>query len=253
MDFSDRRPAARDPRDVLRENPLPPEPGLDPRAETPLDELLEEVQDWMRRRIRRRARETGLDPDDLHQEVRLSLLRRSAEIEPHNPGVRTWLSVRIEWTVVDLLRRRGRERPHAPDVLDASAQDHPDPRPTAEENAARYRLDVAHLVSMGLPRHQAEVVALRCHGDDLPLKEFAQLVRRSYAAVRQDLHRGLRRIESLFDLTVREGEVVRAFRRHGTAAAAAPRLGLAQAEFTCILEDAHKKIDQVFSEREGRP
>ena len=269
MNSSGGLPIPRDPRDVLRETPPPPEPGHDPQADLALDELLDDIQEWMRRRVRRRARQTGLEPDDLHQEVRLSLLRRSTEVDPHNPGVKSWLSVRIEWTVVDMLRRRGQERPQAPvgrggrgrrpaprprpDLLDVGAHDRPDPRPTAEEYVTRHRFDVDHLLRMGLSRHQAEVVALRSHGDDVPLKDLARLVRRSHAAVRQDLHRGLKRVETLFDLSVREAEVVRAFRRHGTAATAATRLGLTTAEFTRILDDAHKKIDQVFSEREGRP
>ena len=113
-------------------------------------------------------------------------------------------------------------------------------------------LDTKHLVQLGLTPHEAQVVAMRCTGVDMPLKDFAELVHRSYASVRKEYERGTRKIEELFGLTAEEVLVVRAWRKHGTAAAAAPHLNRSNDEVIQIVEGVHKKIDRIF-ETEGRP
>jgi hypothetical protein len=45
---------------------------------------------------------------------------------------------------------------------------------------------------------------------------------------------------------------VRTWRKHGTAAAAAPHLNRSNDEVIQIVEGVHKKIDRIF-ETEGRP
>ena len=94
---------------------------------------------------------------------------------------------------------------------------------------------------------------MRCTGVDMPLKDFAELVHRSYASVRKEYERGTRKIEALFGLTAEEVLVVREWRKHGTAAATAPHVNRSGDEVISILEGAHKKIDRIFTETEGRP
>ena len=165
------------------------------------------------------------------------------------PRSRTWLARRVDWTAKDMLRRRGRRgvgrrrgsRGHR-------ARD--DPPPACVRPAGPVTLDVKHLVSWGSPLHEAQVVAFRCTGVDMPLKDFAELVHRSYASVRKEFERGTRKIEELFGLTAEEVHVVRAWRKHGTAAATAPHVNRSGDEVIQILEGAHKKIDRIF-DRDG--
>jgi DNA-directed RNA polymerase specialized sigma24 family protein len=225
------------------------EPGP---AAARIERLLAVQGEWLRGRVRSTASYFRLDPDELCQELMLSMLRRSTTLDEGNRGVRTWLGSRVDWTAKDMLRRRGREETVGPHDLEAIEREmalrHPAP-----EQPGPVTLDVKHLVELGLTAHEAQVVALRCTGVDMPLKDFAELVRRSHASVRKEYERGTRKIEELFGLTPEEVVVVRAWRRHGTAAATAPHVNRSGDEVLQILEDAHKKIDRIFDETEGRP
>ena len=234
-----------DPRDVLRRHRRPvAEPN--PAAER-IERLLEVQGEWLRVRVRSSAHHFRLDPDELCQELMLSMLRRSTTVDEGNRGVRSWLGSRVDWTAQDMLRRRGREE--TVEAADLESIEHDGRRLPAPDPS----LDVKHLVQMGLTLHEAQVVALRCTGVDMPLKDFAELVHRSYASVRKEYERGTRKIEELFGLTAEEILVVRAWRKHGTAAATAPHVNRSGDEVIQILEGAHKKIDRIFDETEGRP
>ena len=240
---------SKDPREVLRRNRRPV-CEANPAAER-IERLLEVQGDWLRCRVRSTAHRLRLDADELCQELMLSMLRRSTTVDEGNKGVRTWLGSRVDWTAKDMLRRRGREDAVGPEDLQAIEDDMIARRP-APEHAGPVTLDVKHLVQLGLTPHEAQVVAMRCTGVDMPLKDFAELVHRSYASVRKEYERGTRKIEELFGLTAEEVLVVRTWRKHGTAAAAAPHLNRSNDEVIQIVEGVHKKIDRIF-ETEGRP
>ena len=242
-------PRPTDPRDVLRRHRRPvAEPN--PAAER-IERLLCVQGEWLRNRVKHTAHHFRLDADELCQELMLSMLRRSTTVDEGNRGVRTWLGSRVDWTAKDMLRRRGREETIGPEDLEAIEHEisarHPAP-----EHPGPVTLDMKHLVELGLTPHEAQVVALRCTGVDMPLKDFAELVHRSYASVRKEYERGTRKIEELFGLTAEEVLVVRAWRKHGTAAAAAPHVNRSNDEVIQIVEGVHKKIDRIF-ETEGRP
>jgi DNA-directed RNA polymerase specialized sigma24 family protein len=241
---------AADPRGVLRQHRRPIA-GPNPAAER-IERLLAVQGLWLRDRVRCTARRYRLDADELCQELMLSMLRRSATVDEGNPGVRSWLGGRVDWTAHDMLRRRGREDIVSPDDLAAIERDMSARRPV-QESPALVTLDVRYLIELGLTPNEAQVVAFRCTGIDMPLKEFADLVHRSHASVRKEFERGTRKIENLFDLTAEELLVVRAWRRHGTAAATAPHVNRTGEDVIRILEGAHKKIDRIFDETEGRP
>jgi DNA-directed RNA polymerase specialized sigma24 family protein len=242
------RPA--DPREVLRRHRRPvAEPN--PAAER-IERLLAVQGEWLHGRVRSTARRFRLDPDELCQELVLSMLRRSTMADEGNRGVRSWLGSRVDWTAQDMLRRRGREE--TVDAADLEAIEHDmATRRAAPDPPGPTTLDVKHLVQMGLTPNEAQVVALRCTGVDMALKDFAELVHRSYASIRKEFERGTRKIEELFGLSAEEIVVVRAWRKHGTAAATAPHVNRSGDEVIQILEGAHKKIDRIFDETEGRP
>ncbi len=247
---SDSHPPSADPREVLSRHRRPTtEPN--PAAER-VERLLAVQGVWLRNRVRCTARYYRLDADELCQELMLSMLRRSTTLDEGNRGLRTWLGGRVDWTAKDMLRRRGREDAMVQEDLEAIEHDMALRRPTPEPPSLA-TLDVRHLVALGLTANEAQVVALRCTGVDMPLKDFAELVHRSHASVRKELERGTRKIENLFGLTSEEVAVVRAWRQHGTAIAAAPHVNRSGDEVIQILEGAHKKIDRIFDETEGRP
>lgn len=239
-----------DPREVLRRHRRPvAEPN--PAAER-IERLLAVQGEWLRCRVRATAHHLRLDADELCQELMLSMLRRSTTVDEGNRGVRTWLGSRVDWTAKDMVRRGGREETVSDADLQAIEYDMATRRP-APDPPGPVTLDVKHLVQLGLTLHEAQVVALRCTGVDMPLKDFAELVHRSYASVRKEYERGTRKIEALFGLTAEEILVVREWRKHGTAAATAPHVNRSGDEVISILEGAHKKIDRIFTETEGRP
>jgi DNA-directed RNA polymerase specialized sigma24 family protein len=215
-----------------------------------IERLLCVQGEWLRSRVRSTAHHFRLDSDELCQELMLSMLRRSTTVDEGNRGVRSWLGSRVDWTAQDMLRRRGRDETVDAKNLEAIEHEMAARRP-APDPPTPMTLDVKHLVELGLTPNEAQTVALRCTGVDMPLKDFAELVHRSYASVRKELERGTRKIEELFGLTAEEAVVVRAWRKHGTAAAAAPHVNRSGDEVISILEGAHKKIDRIFTETEG--
>ena len=215
-------PHLADPREVLRRHRRPvAEPN--PAAER-IERLLAVQGEWLRCRVRSTALDFRLDADELCQELMLSMLRRSTTVDEGNQRS------------ADLARqpgrldRQGHAAPPRPGgdrgAEDLEAIEHdmaPAGRPP--DPPGPMTLDDKHLVQLGLTPHEAQVVALRCTGVDMPLKDFAELVHRSYASVRKEYERGTRKIEELFGLTAEEVLVVRdvAQARHCRRRRAAPQ------------------------------
>lgn len=239
----------RDPRSVLRAN-RPATPDDNPAAER-VERLLEVQGDWLRRRVLRRARHYRLDGGDLCQQLMEGLLRRSTTVDERNPGVRSWLSVRIEYTAVDMVRAAGRSSPAGPEELEMIEREAAARGRWPADPNTEITIDPQHLIKIGLTPHEAQTVAMHCTGVDMTLKEFAELVHRSYSAVRKELERGKRKIENLFGLTPAEAEVIRAWRKHGSVQEAARATRRSREDVVRNLEDAHKKIDRIFVEKEG--
>jgi DNA-directed RNA polymerase specialized sigma24 family protein len=239
----------RDPRSVLRAH-RPAVPADNPAAER-VERLLEVQGTWLRNRVRRTARHFRLDAAELCQELMYGLLRRSTTVDEGNPGVRSWLSVRIERTAIDMVRTSGRTRPAGPEDLEALEREEAARGRWPADPNTEITLDPQRLVRLGLSPNEAQTVALRCTGVDMTLKEFAELVQRSHALVRKEFERGTRKIENLFGLTAEEAEVIRAWRKHGTVQGAAHATHRSHEDVVRNLEDAHKKIDRIFDEKEG--
>lgn len=240
----------RDPRSVLRAHRAVD--ATDNPAVERVEKLLAVQGDWLRTRVRWAARRFRLDADELCQELMLGMLRRSTTVDETNAGVRTWLGVRVDRTAIELTRRHGRESSESPERLGELERDEANRGRWPADPHTEITLDVNHLKRLGLTHHEAQVVALRCTGVDMTLKEFAELVHRTHASVRQEFVRGIRKIENLFGLTAEEAQVIRAWQRHGTARDVGRSIGRTDEDVVRILEGAQKKIDRVFDEKEGQ-
>lgn len=233
--------APKDPREVLRQN----------RALHGDDqEVSDDHEKWLRAAILSAARRYGVDRDDLRQELELSLLRRSVTLDEGNPGARGWLTRRIKWTALSMRRRGGPEFPTDPADLQSvdSHRDvvHEHQVPLADL-IQRIR---GNLLRLGLSENESQTVALLCAGVDLPLNDFALMVGRSHASVRKERSRGVRKIKNHFGLTAEEDVVLQGWRTFGSARAAAPQLQRSEDEIHRIVGNAHKKIDELFGEKE---
>lgn len=210
---------SKDPREVLRRNRRPV-CKANPAAER-IERLLTVQGDWLRCRVRSTAQRFRLDADELCQELMLSMLRRSTTVDEGNKGVRTWLGSRVDWTAKDMLRRRGREEAVGPEDLQAIEDDMTARRP-APEHPGLVTLDVRHLVEqLGLTPNEAQVVAMRCTGVDIPLKDFAELVHRSYKIIERVGRRLHFAARAYADGYARPGAIYVLLRPHGAEAPAA--------------------------------
>ena len=114
-------------------------------------------------------------------------------------------------------------------------------------------IDNRFLGRIGLTPHQVRIVLGECSGLDLSLRDYAHLVGRSYAAIRKDKQRALDRIERWVGLNPEERRVFIAFRLAGSVDEGARRTGHSRSEFSGLLDAAHKKVDDAFSERRVDP
>lgn len=241
-------PERRDPGEYLDDDP----PRADERRAA-INALLATGVDWMRERSRRVARRYDLDADDILQLTWMRLLHSSTVVDLTNNGLRKWLGQRIDWAAKELARQRrhdGGERidDEQLDVLLANAdQQNTDAGPPATA------IDNRFLGRIGLTQHQVRVVLGECSELDLSLRDYAHLVGRSYAAIRKDKQRALDRIERWVGLSPEERRVFIAFRIAGSVEEGARRTGHARAEFSGLLDAAHKKVDEAFTERRVDP
>lgn len=223
----------------------------------PLELLLENEGAWLIRRVRHTATAYRVDAEELYQETVLALLRSSTAVDVHQRGLRTWLSRRIEWMAVDLLRRERRARAAVWDVEDIEDEINlvvaVSPAPSSAEEL-RVATDCQHrLQEIGLPRDQARTLAMAVSGFELSLREMAELVDGSYAKTRQDYSRGLRRVEDWIGLTQDQTRAYTTYRRFGSVERVAARLGLPAAEARSLLEQANQKIHQALLRLDDDP
>ena len=184
--------------------------------------------------------------------ISLLIAERTGQLDLTSRGLRTWLSKRIDWVAYDIARREARRRDREPqpigDLVDLEETTEPHrstsrPAPTLHHD----RVDIERLHALGLSRDQAQVLAATSLISDLSIKEYAERTSRSYAAIRQDYSRGLRKIEHQFGLTADEREVFLAYRRLGAVAPAAARLGITEEQLRRHLATAEAKIRNVFT------
>jgi DNA-directed RNA polymerase specialized sigma24 family protein len=246
--------------DLPEDHHVPPDgPALDPRVAKAryrqrtrpssglvyLRELTAREWAWMVDMTAAVARMHHVDADDLLQDLALSLLDCEV-LDRGRTEVRSWLRNRARWRALDTLRR-GRRAPTV--SLDhAAAAEPPAPEPV--------RIDpdwsVQRLVDLGLNRSEAQAVLLHCWNLDISMRDFAAPADRSYAAVRQDRSRGLRKIENLFQLDEDESAALVACRDHG-ARTAARRLGIEIGELRALVSHAERKIDRALRRSTPNP
>lgn len=200
----------------------------------------ETEQQWMKAMVTQTARTYRVDPDDLLQDLRVSLLECDI-IDQGRREVHGWLRQRTQWKAADLLRR-GRPSRTSSVPLDEVVPELPAPEPRGPDPD----WDVERLGSFRLSRDEAQVVLLTCWGFDVSLRDFAELVGRGYPATRQSKVRGLRKIEELFDLRPAERAAFIAYREYNTHAAAAVRLGMTEARLRELVRCAENKINRTL-------
>lgn len=243
-------------RDVPEDLGVPPDgPVLDPREAKArhqqrtqpssglvhLRELSAREWAWMVDMTAAVGRSYNVDADDLLQDLALSLLECDV-LDRGRTEVHGWMRTRARWRASDMIRR-DRDRRAGTRSFEAGGA----VEPTAPE-PVRIDLDwsVQRLVDLGLNRGEAQSVLLHCWNLDISMRDFGVLADRSYAAVRQDRSRGLRKIENLFGLDRGESAALVAYREHGTFAAAALHLAIGVHELRSRVAQAEQKIDRAL-------
>lgn len=154
------------------------------------DRLLRDIARVLRPQVRRalaRAGQGAADPDDIVQEILLSVHLKRHTWRPDQP-FGPWIQAVARYKTIDAMRRRG-WRTHVPidDFLETLAAEQPEP-PASEREIGR-ELD-------RLPSGQREVVrAIAVTGDSIA--EAAQKLQMTAGAVRVALHRGLASLAKL--------------------------------------------------------
>jgi DNA-directed RNA polymerase specialized sigma24 family protein len=208
--------------------------------------LTAQEREWMRRMVTRTARAYGVDRDDLMQELQLSLLR-SNSIDGGRREVRGWLKRRAQWRATELLGKDRVRRQHTWSFDEVTAPEPIAPHPAGPD--PDWSID--RLAGLRLNRDEAQVVLLVLWGLDISMRDFAELVDRSYAKTRQDKVRGLRKIEELFDLDPEERAAFIAYREYGTVTAAATRLGITEERLRRLGRSAERKINRALGHAEN--
>ena len=151
-------------------------------------ELLSVLTQALRRAVRARARNAGLDPEDVVQEVLLALhLKRNTWVR--GTPVAPWVAAIARNKIVDAHRRRGR-RPELSIESVVGTLHHESARPD----------DHSHDLERGLaklpPRQREVLLAVSLQG--YSAQEAALLLRMSEVGVRVTLHRALKSLNALF-------------------------------------------------------
>ena len=148
--------------------------------------LLTEVQLWLERFFYRRC--AAKEIDDLVQEVLMAVHNKRATYDPSRPFL-PWLAAIARYRSVDHLRRVYRNAEEALEDYDAP-QD-------GEEEAVMARLSLDRMFGQ-IPQKQAEVIELvRIEG--LSIHEAAKRSGQSEAAVKVNIHRGLKKLSALVE------------------------------------------------------
>jgi RNA polymerase sigma-70 factor (ECF subfamily) len=146
--------------------------------------LLTEVQRWLERFFNRRC--APAQRDDLVQEVLIAVHRKRATYDPARPFL-PWLAAIARYRWVDYLR--GLYRAAEEELTEAD-------EPTDSEEASIIaRLSLDRMLAQ-LPGTQARLIAwVRIEG--LSIRQAAERSGQSEAAVKVNIHRGLRKLAAL--------------------------------------------------------
>jgi DNA-directed RNA polymerase specialized sigma24 family protein len=200
---------------------------------------------WMEQMVTGIARAYGVDRDELLQELHLSLLTCDS-IDSGRQSVRAWLRRRARWRAADMLRASPGNRNIRHSIDDIF----PEPvSPLSYEPNPDWSIE--RIRRLGLNRDEAQVVLLVLWGVDVSLRDFSELVERSYSKTRVDKFRGLKKIKDLFDLDPEENAALIAYRKFGTMGPAAHSLGISKTEFRTLAGRARRKIDLVLEKTDG--
>ena len=148
--------------------------------------LLTEVQLWLERYFRRRVASAQLD--DLVQEVLLALHAKRATWDPSRAFL-PWLAAIARYRWVDHLRKAYRTQESALDGHDAPED--------SEEDAVLARMSLERLF-VHIPGKQAEAIEL-VKIEGLSIREAAIRSGQSEAAVKVNIHRGLKKLSALVE------------------------------------------------------
>ncbi|MFZ1742440.1 MAG: sigma-70 family RNA polymerase sigma factor [Pontixanthobacter sp.] len=148
--------------------------------------LLTEVQLWLERFFRRRSAPHQID--DLVQEVMMAVHNKRATYDPARPFL-PWLAAIARYRWVDHLRKVYRNAEDALEDYDAPHD--------SEEDAIMARLSLARMF-VHIPDKQAEVIEM-VKIEGLSIKEAAGRSGQTEAAVKVNIHRGLKRLSALIE------------------------------------------------------
>lgn len=220
--------------------------------------LLDVHGSWLKNAARSVSRRHAVDEDDLRQELLLRLLMSTTPVDPNNPGVRTWLRRKLEWTASDMSRPRRQE-----DCLDpvdltlwsttTTCPTYLGPLDDDAAGGASTSVNRQSLIAFGCTENEAQTLMFLIDGFDTRLSDWAGKVGRSYACVRKEKSRGLQHIEHLLNLTEEETSAMRAVRHHDSVERAAAATGISTAEFTAVLDGARTKIVRFFDDALAGP
>ncbi|MFK7831310.1 MAG: sigma-70 family RNA polymerase sigma factor [Congregibacter sp.] len=148
--------------------------------------LLTEVQLWLERFFRRRCAPSQID--DLVQEVLIGVHNKRASYDPARPFL-PWLAAIARYRWVDHLRRVYRNEEEALTDYDAPQ--------VGEEEAIMARLSLDQMF-VQIPRHQSQVIEwVKIEG--LSVREAAKRGGQTEAAVKVNIHRGLKKLAALVE------------------------------------------------------
>jgi RNA polymerase sigma-70 factor (ECF subfamily) len=151
-------------------------------------ELLVLLTVALRALVRRRAREAGLDAEDIVQEVLIALHLKRGTWQAGTP-VAPWVAAIARNKFIDALRRRGQRVEISLESVMESLQG----KASHDGDDAR---DVEHMLSRLTDRQRNVVRAVSLEG--FSAREAATRLKMSEVAVRVTLHRSLRSLAELF-------------------------------------------------------
>ena len=152
-------------------------------------ESLERIAARLRAYLRRRMQATPDDVEDLVQEILLALHLQRGTYDPTLP-VSAWAIAIARHKLVDLWRRRGRR-----DDLHLPIDDVDEHRLAGEPDDGDARRDLEVLLRELPPAQQQAIVLTKLEG--LSVAEAASRTGASEAAIKVQVHRGLKRLAAL--------------------------------------------------------